>query len=431
MTSEARSHGLLTTASSQHSSLEVATALETSCPISRLPNEILIQIFQRYLDSNPRSDEPSHPESSCITSYPRTDSTPLRLTHVCWLWKHLAVSTSLLWSSIAVYSPRPEHIPLLRLWLHYANSCLLSISIRQSDSNSGDSGQINATDAILRMFIDRCHLWKSIDMIFWDFQEALMNIPPDSMKTLEHARLLLLGTPEVDKIKIWAKFYSSPRLSSVKWSFPFYCIPDAPWEQLKIIHCTCAVPMFDFLHVLKSCRSLEVLKIPVGGCLSAGFPPSEIVVLPALRELDLGDCHIDFPIIFETISAPRLAFLTIQSINPGFHYRITLHRFLERSKCTLRSFNLLGNRFQASELLAWLHMPGLSSVTELNLPGRFQKDAKNICYHPEQTYMEAVIARIKELASRENDCYIEGKAEMLVTLRERRSSLPCTYSSSM
>ncbi|KAJ7871875.1 hypothetical protein B0H14DRAFT_2191835, partial [Mycena olivaceomarginata] len=89
-------------------------------PVLTLPNEIVAEIFIRVLPVYPRC-----PPLTGILS-------PISLTHICRLWREIAISTPVLWRAVALeydveVSSQPQaHI--IDLWLERSGSCLLSIN---------------------------------------------------------------------------------------------------------------------------------------------------------------------------------------------------------------------------------------------------------------------------------------------------------------
>ncbi|KAF8994351.1 hypothetical protein BDQ17DRAFT_1367132 [Cyathus striatus] len=360
--------------------------------ISVLPDEILIEIFQHYLALGSRiylADKPTRISSSAMIR-----SSPVPLTHVCHNWRQLINSSPLLWASIAVHNPRRKHIPLVRLWLDRARSCPLSIHIHQNYSE-----RYIETETILELCIDRCHQWKSISFRFRDVHQSLTNISFGSMKNLDHASLHIPKFSKDDKDKIWANIHSSPRISNVEWSLPLFHFRTAPWEHLKVIEYRYQVPINEFLHILKSCRNLETLHLLMGASKDhdALSPPAEFITLPSLKELCLAGFNDRYCTIFDTITTPQLASLTIHLIDSRPENLISFKQFMIRSRCKLQSFAFASNNIEAPEFLQWLDMPGMSSITEMPyLDIRSKMDMHNLIHDPHQTYIESVIARGNE-----------------------------------
>ncbi|KAF9005001.1 hypothetical protein BDQ17DRAFT_1353608 [Cyathus striatus] len=251
----------------------------------------------------------------------------------------------------------------------------------------------SATNAILLLLVDRGHLWKSVDFLFWNTQPALTNIPAGSLSVLEHASLDIITGPATYNDNAWTILHSSPRLSSVTWNNLFTPFAHAPWEQLKIIECLISLPLDGLLDSLHSCRNLEVL-IMKSGVSDANLPQliTRSITLPALKQLQLHHLRDGFSTLFNAISAPNLPWLS----------------FIRRSKCMLSSFRLGSDSMTATESLEWLETPGLSNASDVQM--FIKPDIKlydpHIKIDPNQTYVEAIVAKAKKFVSQYESCSV-------------------------
>ncbi|KZP27316.1 hypothetical protein FIBSPDRAFT_818473, partial [Athelia psychrophila] len=102
-------------------------------PVTRLPAEVLSQIFQQCIIVN-WLEKGFH-------LYHRFDSTPLMIAGVSRHWRNVALSTPRLWSALSL-TLRPkhakQHITLASMWLSRAGNSPLSIHL-QTHSNIRDS----------------------------------------------------------------------------------------------------------------------------------------------------------------------------------------------------------------------------------------------------------------------------------------------------
>ncbi|KAJ7073803.1 hypothetical protein C8F01DRAFT_1009987 [Mycena amicta] len=93
-------------------------------PVLTLPTELVVEIFMQYL--------PVYP--ACPPLFGR--DSPTHLTHICHLWRSIALSTPMLWRAIefdgtSSEGGRPEEdaLRVVRTWLLRSDSCRLSLSI--------------------------------------------------------------------------------------------------------------------------------------------------------------------------------------------------------------------------------------------------------------------------------------------------------------
>ncbi|KAF9005397.1 hypothetical protein BDQ17DRAFT_1540790 [Cyathus striatus] len=359
--------------------------------INRLPVELLTEIFYHYLKIKAKAPLD---EKSCITASHCTDSTPLLLAHVCGYWRNITKSTSMLWSSLAIFNARHKHIPLIRLWLEYADTSPLSITI---DGMANNTERQSAVDVILRILIGRCHLWKSIEFRFLDFQRAMMDIQADSLTTLEHAFVMLPSWPISHNDKVLEAVHSSPKIASIRYGGTFCSFPvQTPWAQLRALDCWFSIPIHQFLQLLRPCHSLEVLRLPVGLDIDELVLPVESIELPRLKKLDGGPVVEGFSIILDALVAPQLTFLNLHYKHQTDNDLLDLKNFAARSGFKLQSFRLINTRLHAEELLQWVEVPFLSTVTDLHVVIRQSLNITEPRFpdlHP--SYMGSVIARLR------------------------------------
>ncbi|KAJ7026941.1 hypothetical protein C8F04DRAFT_1238329 [Mycena alexandri] len=103
-------------------------------PVARLPLEISSEIFLRCLpDHSPK---------------PRARTAPMLLLNICQTWTQIALSNSILWTSIALNFPAAE---ILRLWFERARNETLSVTLRSGLSTA-------VVDVVMRYATQLKHL---------------------------------------------------------------------------------------------------------------------------------------------------------------------------------------------------------------------------------------------------------------------------------
>ena len=131
----------------------------------RLPVEITSEILILCAPSMSRTMMLHHRED-VDRDFQRDISIPLRLSSVCRLWRNIAHSTPVLWTSFRIYiSSRdfPEPLQQAQQWLSRSGQLPLSIQIC-----SDPSASINSLDPLVYELIDlvnSCsHRWASLDL---------------------------------------------------------------------------------------------------------------------------------------------------------------------------------------------------------------------------------------------------------------------------
>ncbi|KAJ7804398.1 hypothetical protein B0H14DRAFT_2612326 [Mycena olivaceomarginata] len=146
-------------------------------PVLTLPNEIVAEIFIRVLPVYPRC-----PPLTGILS-------PISLTHICRLWREIAISTPVLWRAVALgydveVSSQPQaHI--IDLWLERSGSCLLSINF---DIDSDE--WVEASKALSTVTAHHSR-WEYLKLVYENDASGLLAIK-GSMPTLCHLHLELV-----------------------------------------------------------------------------------------------------------------------------------------------------------------------------------------------------------------------------------------------
>ncbi|KAL0949122.1 hypothetical protein HGRIS_009206 [Hohenbuehelia grisea] len=128
-----------------------------SCPIQRLPDELLSYVFLFAMN-----------DSDAITE---AAVTPITISHVGTRWRRVALSTSKLWTSINLALPyTPAQVSRMRAWLLRSRSCPLDILLDfrdpdwswDEDAHIFTSQQMQGTMAYLLPHVTR---WRSFDLL--------------------------------------------------------------------------------------------------------------------------------------------------------------------------------------------------------------------------------------------------------------------------
>ncbi|KAJ6481853.1 hypothetical protein C8R45DRAFT_313508 [Mycena sanguinolenta] len=163
-----------------------------SYPVLTLPDEIIAEIFVRFLPSYPICPPFVGPLS------------PISLTHICHRWRAVALATPTLWKAIEFrysYNFECPAFPLAGAWLSRSGSCPLSISILRANST-------NLPD-ILSAIVPHRARWEHLKLGI--NAESLLHLFGGPMPLLRHLDLTL---PSCKPCELRA--VDLPRLCSAK-----------------------------------------------------------------------------------------------------------------------------------------------------------------------------------------------------------------------
>ncbi|KAJ7073827.1 hypothetical protein C8F01DRAFT_1098482 [Mycena amicta] len=128
-------------------------------PVLTLPNEIVVEIFMQCLPVYPSCPPLFGPQS------------PTHLTHICSLWRTIALGTPMLWRGIkfdgmAYERWRPEGdsdslavLPVIRTWLLRSAACRLSLYILARANRDESSMQ-----ALIQVLLSAQSRWEYVDL---------------------------------------------------------------------------------------------------------------------------------------------------------------------------------------------------------------------------------------------------------------------------
>jgi hypothetical protein len=333
-------------------------------PIHRLPVELLAEIFKHYLQIVDRS-QPSL--SLCIR--PRSQVTPFRLGWVCYYWRSIVLAMGDLWQSMFIGPPKINNIPLIRLWLSLAGERPLTLWLVQSDCPS--DSEIDATNEILPLLVNRLHRWKAIN---FDFSvgphQAWLNLPHGAAVSLESARIDVRDWDHASADNIWRALHSSPTLCRPDWVTCHWreSVDHVPWGQLTHIKLEGWHPVDAIMRILPFCQSVVTLSLLVVRPDSLFETP--LFPLPNLKAMSLIT-GIDLGIVFQSLVLPGLVSLDINLQLPADIQQSSfpLVDLICRSQCQLAKLTLRGLDPNICEdrLLDYLRIPTLRSLVELRL----------------------------------------------------------------
>ncbi|KAF7797575.1 hypothetical protein EIP86_008775 [Pleurotus ostreatoroseus] len=259
-------------------------------PVSRLPSEILVNIFDECRGVEDRSYWWDLWRASWLVC-----------THVCQYWRHVALSAPMLWNNVGIGPLTDEEE--LKTWLDRSGTATLEVIIRGHRSADIDSKGDGIHDSILVCLaqelprigmLDICVTWKTFLSLKW----------PISSSTLEDLSLFALDqttSPEVHELfslRLYNRFPNLKRLlaSNAGFGFNHWILPST-MTHLTIVNSTTSPSdhtLQDILQSLKHLPHLEHIRLEnaLPPNIATDTPFDRPVVLPSLQSLSLsGPLH--------------------------------------------------------------------------------------------------------------------------------------------
>lgn len=327
-------------------------------PIHRLPVELLAKIFRHYM----QSVDYSQPSPS-LRIRPASQTTPFHLGHVCYYWRSITLSMGDLWQSICICPPRIEHIPLIQLRLSHAGDHSLSIWLFQTDLPS--DSELQATNDVLSLLVQRLHRWKAIEFRFSaTVQQPLLDLPYGAAASLEAARIDMWNWDQASADNLWRALHSSPTICRPEWVNHYRDGPPnhAPWAQLTHIRLDGWFSSDVVLSVLQHCQSVVKLALHLAESpiMSRQISP---FILTHLRTMRITT-ETELDSLFQSLLLPSLVSLGIRYPH-STRLSLTFGDLICRSQCQLSE--LILEPSGCDGFVDCLRIPALQSLVELRL----------------------------------------------------------------
>ena len=354
--------------------------LQHCSPMARLPPEILTYIFELYVAR----------VGALTPDGGVTAQGPSCLTQVCALWRAVAESDPLLWTSIHFYFPeshagREKDVPRVQSVLdrHLKRSDPLPISLTLTDHRILDHHF--DTNDLVSLLVDRLRTharrWKCISLhLSCDYFPLLSTFTPCDLFSLEHLNIngdVLRRSPTFD-----LNLASATNLKSFAYTGAGPVSQERiqlHWESLEEVsfgfapHYGKSCTLHHQLRYLAECRNITTCSLGLDRHLSVG-PPGPIT-LPCLQTLRVrrlsSDTHASVAI--DRLILPRLQTLEIDTArfvtwNHRWHNR-NFSGLLARSRCTLLHLSIRDVDFPNDELVRCLALsPELTSLRFIPCP---------------------------------------------------------------
>ncbi|KAJ7734775.1 hypothetical protein DFH07DRAFT_928399 [Mycena maculata] len=322
---------------------DASASLGLYCPVLDLPTEIVCEIFAHFLPVYP-----DRPPALGLRS-------PTVLSHICYKWREIALSTPTLWRAIALSDSRrqtkAQWLNVLEAFLKRSGSYPLSIHLAIEDILEADRQMA----PLFRAIASHCARWEHLELLYYD-ATLLRSVegPLPLLRTLK----LVPHRYSYEAPSTGNTFHSAPMLTSV--SLQSYLpaeVPMIPWVQLTRLTINFINP-FECAPLLNQTTSLVYLKL---GLYWIG-DVANINPLPSLRTLILRDESSRLGVAGGFLSTLILTGLRQLQIPARSLTVEHLRTFLWNSRCTLEELCIISADLYSPSDLYSKAFPSLASV---------------------------------------------------------------------
>ena len=336
--------------------------------IQKLPVEILTKVFMQLIFGRDFPDQkiyylhPRDPRRTLTYHLEYPTPLPFLLSHVCSIWRAVALSSPVLWTLLETPSDgRPSSskgvTKLLRLWISRSGNMPLTLYV----CSTPDGG--NSDYNFMKVLSNHLHRVESMTLAYWctsvPFTKIYGNVP--SLRTLK------LEVEGVNLTELKFPFSSCPMLQHLEWPTFKTSLADIPWAQLKRLRLN-NVSAFQAASSLTSCPQLLDVRFRIEA------PSNSIgchIKHENLRKLVLIiTAGYKINALVDSTILPNLTNLQIQykpasRSHEGPLHAQTLANMLTRSECHLLYLEVEYLNYNAEELLCILETPSCSGLKTL------------------------------------------------------------------
>ncbi|KAK2463870.1 hypothetical protein APHAL10511_004175 [Amanita phalloides] len=355
----------------------------TPAVIHGLPVEILIKIFVHCIFGY---DFPAlklyhlHPSDPRRTLTYLKYPTPLSflLSHVCSLWRDVALSSPLLWTLLETpadgrcTSSKPI-INLLRLCISRSGNLPLSIYVC-STLEDGDGSQ-----GFMKAIADHLHRVENMTLTFWRTDTPFTRIYGDAPSL----RILKLESIPESMTNLKFPFSSCPMLRHLQWPHSSSLLGSdihiIPWAQLTHLRLG-FVSTRQTISLFSYCPRLIEIHYKISSSLlpDPGPGPDHRCKHKSLRKLVfIFEPGTNINAIMNYILLPKLTFLQLEIEHTLLRddplSTDCLKNFLELSECRLLHLELTHLNYHSGELQSILQTPVCSGLTTLKITAHLKR----------------------------------------------------------
>ncbi|CAA7265728.1 unnamed protein product [Cyclocybe aegerita] len=356
-------------------------------PVSSLPVEILILIFDIYLSRGPVFEDEFH---GYYDGYLNSRCSPLILMQVCSHWRAIALATPSLWTFIC---PSYNPIRYIRHWLAICPKYPLDLQLANRAIEDVPRGYVYA---VFNLFTKEAHRWRSLSIDFdHDVAEGFVKLLQSDRTVPLLLEDLKIEAFQLDHMVPVSTFHAiAALLSRLKalrrliWvdsrgEGPLHGIP---WSQLKTVTIKLPSSLEDIFSYLSQCTSatqvefctetplqpqktrlpshrLPPLTLPhlTSIRLSRGCDPMWLLqhfTMPSLQHLEIGVLRRNQPFLEEFVKR-----------SPHLHTLIVDERYHE-------DYDLYVDQVPVSdhEIIAYLTNPSLRAIPRVGIDLTYAKE---------------------------------------------------------
>ncbi|KAK7017603.1 F-box domain-containing protein [Favolaschia claudopus] len=279
-------------------------------PVLTLPNEVIAEIFVHYIPKYPAC-----PPLAGIQS-------PILLTHICRLWRGIALATPKLWRAVSLSSRSRFSLNPKNIWLSRAGRYPLAIRMNETDGFTVDDPSLS------NAFLSHRTRCEYLELRFGNYLPLLGQFGGD-FSLLKHLDLEIDEQPHV-KIE----FPRAPMLRSVVLDVFAARWIVLPWSQLTTlalhtISLESCVPVLEKAVNLSECH----LKIVINDENYIAHPR---IMLPHLKSLKAYCDGLPMNTFLDSFTLPLLSKLDVCEELLGLDCISSLRTFISRSECKLQ-----------------------------------------------------------------------------------------------
>ncbi|KAJ2916344.1 hypothetical protein MD484_g4035, partial [Candolleomyces efflorescens] len=367
--------------------------------LNKLPIELLVEIFWFYVHGADICSIPSH--AFQIPTSLQSSGDPIRLTHICSLWRAISLSTPTLWSTIYINpSLSKHHFACLSHHIKYAGSAPLTLTLEIKGLRRSDPSERISIENTLRYALGHLHRCRRVYLNpSWELQGCLVrNLPSTPPMHLEEFNAHIPGFSAANTLKLSAYLHASPKLCSAKWKGVHAAfgktterlVDDIPRNTIRAVELGDFHAFDDLVPFLGGCELLErvgcyVSQSPSGGGSSGGVQGTPLR-LAHLRSLSLSTMG-DLTSTLSSLTLPLLTELTLDHFWDMGHAGLghvdigwdALLGLVERSRCKIQKFiykrnggNSVDDPYVSEDaMMRALASPFFNELHHLSLEGRF------------------------------------------------------------
>ncbi|KAJ7088216.1 hypothetical protein C8R43DRAFT_297889 [Mycena crocata] len=306
-------------------------------PVLTLPNEIVSEIFVRFL--------PTYPHCPSMTGL----FSPTLLTQICRKWRHISLTTPALWRAISFPLHTILAVHQLESWLERSCFCPLSVEIAYSSPPQAE--------AVFQTLVPHRLRWEYLTLDIYDHGKLHTNIEGPTPLLRE----LNLGLDEASPFPITLK--EAPLLREVSLNGHAAAAVILPWAQLTSLTLYGVYPLECSPILLQACSLVHCTL----NLIPDEDPIRPDVNLPSLESLILVD-GLGYPDVeameyLGTFIVPALRKVQVPELYIGTDPVNGLTSFVAKSGCKLQEVYIAGRRRTSTDDLYREALPLIPKMT--------------------------------------------------------------------